>query len=179
MISIGQSVDKANEVQKQAAKLIAEIGIQKKLSQFGQAEFVGSFEYNLMKNRDIDIEVYTEKIDIKKIYEFAVQQAKDPKVIITTIRNYLEYSPSPTMPKCVYYGLQYYFNGSLWNFDVWFLNKKDKLSISGLSQNWYKKMTQEQREKILFLKNNLENKKSVDLYRAVLIEGRTSLNDFK
>lgn len=182
MITVAEAKAKQDAMQTEGERLLISLNMLPDLAEFGTVQIQGSFLYGLMVKRDIDIYVLIDEYDLGKVAEYARKLAVSEKIGKTSVDNMrMERVPIQGVPKGHYLGLNVPFEGSMWNFDIWFVKVEDLIDQSNFPLGWEKKLSQEQRDSIIFLKHNLAEIKlyphsskipgsfaSADVYRAVM-----------
>lgn len=182
MISIAEAHAKQDAMQAQGQRLLESLNLVERLKGFGEVHIQGSFLYGLMVKEDIDMYVLVDEYDLEEVAELAKQliiETKAGKVAVDNTRT--DRVAIPGVPKAYYMGLKPSFENVMWNFDIWFVKEQDLIDQQNFPLGWEKKLSQEQRDAIIFLKANLKEQKlyphsskipgsyaSADVYRAVM-----------
>jgi len=176
-------VVKTSQKTKQEAEDLLKYGnVLEVLSKYGKVIATGSYDYNLMYAPDIDFVVLTDKpeeashqalIDFIEQRDFQKYQLGD----------FMKFSRKDR-PQGMIVVLVHDYKGRRWEIEIWFkksLSKDDKYFNKLLLQ-----ASEEQRKTILELKHSREKNglskhrlDSATIYKGVILEGKTSLKDFK
>jgi hypothetical protein len=180
-------------MQEEGKRLLKSLNMLPDLAEFGTVQVQGSFLYGLMVKRDIDIYVLIDEYDLAKVADYAHKLIVSEKIGKTSVDNMrMERVLIKGVPNGHYLGLNVPFEGSMWNFDIWFVKKEDLIDQSNFPLGWENKLSQEQRDSILFLKHNLSEIKlyphsskvagsfaSADVYRAVMNDGIKTIDELQ
>lgn len=193
MITPAEARDKQNAMQAEGARLLESLNMLSDLAEFGTVQVQGSFLYGLMVKRDIDIYVLINEYDLGKVAEYARKLIVSEKIGKTSVDNMrMERVPIQGVPNGHYLGLNVPFEGSMWNFDIWFVREDDLIDQANFPLGWETKLTQEQKDIILFLKHNLAEINlyphsskvpgsfaSADVYRAVMNDNVGTIDELQ
>lgn len=181
---------RAQELQKEARRIVDQLGIFSILKKISEPFFAGSVKNGLMAGRDIDIESYMEKIDIDKIVNLLKEFALLPTVQKVQFNNFLDlrrdYPKNRTrFPYGYYIGLRSIQPSGEWKMDIWFGEKGKPLGDYKTPDP--SEITEEQKIAILRIKDLWLAKEggykdmviAVDIYKAVLEHGVTNEDEFK
>ncbi len=165
------------------AKLLEESGLIKNLQNFGEVHIVGSFAANLLVNGDIDISVIREE-------SFTQEEALEILKFLYKAGGFRSYfiggdwndpRAGNEFPDGYYLGMKTKNGIETWKIDIWFLDTKEFEVRKNSLQIQEVELTTDQRELILRLKRERNEKKlpvsSQTIYEAVLNEGATSLEE--
>ncbi len=179
-------ISKSNALKIEADKLIKNSNIIKILSRYGNIIFTGSYSYNLLTWRDIDIclvvgsdptpeLMFKIGADLLKINNIATMYYRN-EFILKTEGN----------PKGMFWCTEIMFNNKLWKVDILVSTKKtsDEIVKAGLVIK--SKVTPEKRQIILEIKDVLSQDKnyrkefrSTDIYEAVFKNDVCTLDEWK
>jgi len=180
---------RADDIHKEAQRIINELGIFSILERISEPSVIGSAENGLMVWPDIDIQAYMDKLDIDKVLDLLKDFALIPTVQKVQFSNFRELRRDHLKSKrrfpCGYYvGLRSIQPSGEWKIDIWFGEKGAPINDYELPKS--KDITEEQRIAILKLKRAWLNEGggymdgviSTDFYRAVLEQGITTEKGF-
>lgn len=165
-----------------ADNLLQRTNLKDFLSQYGEVCFAGAYAGDVMMHGDIDIYVIKpEPFTIEEIFEIFRKLYFDGK-----FRSYFiggdwdDTRKGKEFPKGYYVGLKEKLNEERWKIDIWFVGKEDFEKRKGDFHIENVKLSPEQKEKILFLKE-VRNDKHLSItgqtiYKAVL-EGEISTGE--
>lgn len=172
-------LDHAQEIKKQADKLLQDAKIVETLKDFGEIQFAGSYSLNLMVNRDIDLYVINEKYtkeDVLKALNSFIHQEFFNGYLYYDFTNFKREG----FPKGDYIGLKTRVNNVKWKIDIWFLNQdlpKRKELINSMQ-----KLSNEQKKLILELKHYIKERDldipSTVVYENILTNKIHNIGDF-
>lgn len=171
----------SKNIKKEAGLLLKKTNLLDSLGRYGEVMIRGSYELDLMIDRDIDIYVICKK--------FKKQSAIDALLDLINeniFRGYTFYDfvkrRKKGFPKGYYLGLKTKFKNEKWKVDIWFLRVND-----GVSNRFMKKilsqLNEQNRLKILELKY-LVQKNNIDIssyliYLAVVEGNVKTLSELK
>lgn len=157
----------------EAQKLLYDFGLLHKLDEYGKAHLIGSYRMDLMVWNDLDIDVENEQMSLERLYDLT-------DFIIKTFHPVwyeAKYEVVDGKP-CYFHGFETTILGSLWNVDVWFLDKNEIESATKYCDDIYARTKHDEdlRTAIIAIKSELiarglyrsEYHASVDVYDAVL-----------
>lgn len=173
----------SEKVKKDADKILKDLHLKNILSKYGKVKFVGSYDYGLMLNEDIDLHVIVDKLDrenaIKILNEFIVKS----EVLGYMFFDWMKYSDDK-FPTGYYLGLNLKADGyeKQWKIDIWLRESNDGNNIffDDLIKD---RLNQENKLVILDFKQKVrENKLKIpsnEIYKVVLDEGIVDWEEFK
>jgi len=179
---------RANELQREAGRIVEELGLIKIIGKISKPKIVGSVANGLMFAKDIDIHAYVHKYDIQAIVNLLPKFALLPTIQKAQFSNYRDLrrdyiKDRSSFPRSYYVGLRSIQPSGEWKIDIWFAKKGE---IGEFNDPRLKNLTNKQREIILQLKKMWSNKDgyrkgvlSVDFYKAILDFGVENEVDFK
>jgi len=171
----GQNSDYAMEVLSRTGLITAweEIG--------ATVNIVGSLKSGLMmKNLDIDLHIYTDKVDIAE--SFSVMQKLAESLSLREI-NYINLID--TDEECLEWHTRYEdWNGKIWKFDMIHIRKESKYDgvVEKTTEEIIRKLTPKLKLTILQIKSEIPSGESIpgiEIYMAVFSGGVKSLEEFK
>lgn len=165
-------VNKANNLKKEAGKILQESNLIEILKRFGSPVFTGSYQYNLMTSADIDIYLVVDspsKIVVKQPIDFFIDQGYWNRIKYADFLNFPHPREGDILNSSFYIGLKRDIGDKEWKVDIWVITKDQE---SKLDFSWMKDISEQQREKILEMKANKEilGLTSFEIYKNVLKE---------
>lgn len=119
-------VNQSKQFKKEADQLLQESGIIPVLEQYGQVQFTGSYEYDLMLSGDIDIYVINPKVTknlaVKALNEFIGQGFFKGYLFY----DFEKYDLDDSRIKGYYIGLKIPWQDRKWKIDIWFTKGEPK-----------------------------------------------------
>lgn len=168
--------------------------VQPILEAYGEVEFVGSFAWGTMYDRDIDISLWMDGSKIKEAQQKIIARLlalNDVYEVKTRdlISHHIDFSGGRNL-KCILIMLKM-FNpeGKLWNFDICLFDKDDENNNAlPFGQDVLEKienMTDSQKQCIINIKKAvtdaglyLKGRSSVDIYLKVAVDGIESVSEY-
>ncbi|KAA0560124.1 hypothetical protein F0342_24255 [Bacillus sp. CH30_1T] len=165
-----------------ALEILSELDIIEKWGEVGEVHLVGATAYNLMVNRDIDIETFCNTPCPQNVFKVLGDLATYRGVVEIKFHNYMN-SPFKGLYSKLAYRYPDNTEGILWNVDMWLFPSNHTGPLSrDLVGFMNKVITDKSRKSILDIKENLVrlglNYPSVFIYRAVLVDGIEGINHF-
>lgn len=182
------AIKKEKQIRGNAKKVLEKLDIIKKLKKFGEVVIEGSYTSRTMVKPDIDISIYSNKINIKQIADLSAKVFAIPGVTSIFLKNRLSSKYGPDI-NGVSFKVRYEVLKTKWNLDIHFFLSKQKrytntVDLSSISEN--------QRNQILLLKNELyekglypgspKNKNtffSIEIIKAVIFNEVSSVSGMK
>ncbi len=170
-------------LKKQAGNILKDLNLLPELNKYGEVNFVGSYALDLIVKKDIDIVVSTSVNykDFLKLVDYLFPLTNIYNLTLWDFRK----SIHPERPQGIYCGISYLIKpDTFWKIDIWFMPKEG----NGAKQlvDWVKKrLTNDNREIILKIKNEMLNTKhgkeisGMDVYKAVLEKNVKNLDGFR
>jgi hypothetical protein len=131
-----------------------------------------------MVKRDIDIYVLIDEYDLAKVADYAHKLIVSEKIGKTSVDNMrMERVLIKGVPNGHYLGLNVPFEGSMWNFDIWFVKKEDLIDQSNFPLGWEHNLSE--------IKLYPHSSKvagsfaSADVYRAVMNDGIKTIDELQ
>lgn len=172
----------ADDFQKEAKRIINELGILSILGRISEPSVIGSVKNGLMVWPDIDIQAYMNKLDINKVLDLLKELALISTVQKVQFSNFRELrrdhlKSKMRLPRGYYIGLRSIQPSGEWKIDIWFGEKGVPINDYDLPD--CQDMPKEQRAAILKLKRAWLDERggykdeviSTDFYKAVLEHG--------
>lgn len=174
--------EKQDLLQKQAYKIIDELGLMEFLKKFGQPVLVGSVALGLMSWPDIDI-VVVSQLKIEEYLETVNYLFKKSNTYNLSLQDFRK-SIYSDRPRGLYCGVTYLVKPrTFWKIDIWFLPSAKALELVNDIKS---RLTDKSRMLILKIKNKMREKtkhgkevSGMDVYKAVLDNDVKTLGEFK
>lgn len=168
-------VIESEKIRREADALLAHSNIFETLARFGRLEITGSYFYNLMTWRDIDLCLVVSRPDPGFMMKIGNELARIKGLATMYYRNEFVLK-TPGNPKGMFWCLEIMHRKKLWKIDILVASKNIVEKVMAPGRVLKKKLTPESRETILKLKMKLcklkeyrRKFKSTDIYDAVLI----------
>ena len=174
-------LEKSQELKSQAENFLTYHGIEKILQKYLCIHYTGSFLYNLMCWRDIDIAFEYKDHDVKKAFNYIFSELiKKNEVIDIHYMDGVNFKTRKGLPKGYYLGFDMFDSAinDKWKVDMWFLDEehfKDKVKFDGEMKS---RLTLSKMKKIIKLKfkymgnsNRVPSLISYHIYQAFLFKG--------
>lgn len=184
--------DGIDNLKKEANELLKTV--QPLLEKYGELEFVGSFAWGTMYDRDVDISVWMDNDKIKSSQQKIISSLlKCKNVYEIKTRDLISYNTDfkdGRNLKCILIMLKMFNSeGKLWNFDICLFDKADDnnnaMPFDKETLQKIETMTTEQRNLIIDIKRTvtdaglyLKGRSSVDIYKKVIIEGVKTIAEY-
>lgn len=165
-----------------ADRILYEFGLLDKLKEIGTAHIIGSYQMDMMAWNDLDIDIENDNMSLEKLYALS-------DFILRTFHPvwYEAKEEVNAEGKTVWFhGFETTITGELWNVDLWFFDKETIDSAENYCDDITAKTSQAQKDIIVNIKQDLiarglysfEQYKSVDVYKAVIKNGVTNIDEF-
>ena len=165
-----------------ADRILYEFGLLDKLKEIGAAHIIGSYRMDMMAWNDLDIDIENTNMSLEKLYALS-------DFIIRTFHPvwYEAKEEVNAEGKTVWFhGFETTITGELWNVDLWFFDKETIAAAEKYCDNITAKTSQSQKDIIVNIKQELiarglysfEQYKSVDVYKAVIENNATNVDEF-
>ena len=182
---MSQKRKNANNLRSEADKLLKHTGLFELLGRFGEVNLGGSYEYDLMVDRDLDFRISIKETTPKLRAEIAQLFAIQEWIYGMKIKDRVNFKPLSNLqaPLGLYLGLSIPFPENRWNIDAWFLvqdaHKDDEIT------KLVKSASKDQKDTILEIKYDLlqrglkqKGMTSADIYKAVLVNNVMTTEKF-
>lgn len=167
---------------KAAEYIMYELGLINELEKIGAAHIIGSYRMDMMAWNDLDIDIENDNMSLEKLYSLSTY-------IINTFHPvwYEAKEEITTEGKTVWFhGFETMITGELWNVDLWFFDKDTINAAEIYCDNITSKATELQKDIIIDIKSKLidagqysfEQYKSIDVYKAVIENNVTNIDEF-
>jgi hypothetical protein len=165
-------LQESHAIRADADTLLHAFGIPEHLALYGSVRIVGSYQWDLMLNGDIDLEVLNPDITLDQalaaLSHFIRQGSFYGVTFYDSVRHQLPWEA----PTGYYIELTRSFNGRLWTVEVWF-----KLAAEPAA-DWITERLTEENRRIILLFKHLRNMRglaipSYEIYKAVLVDQLT------
>ncbi len=174
------------QLQEEAKAIIRHFKLKELLAPLGEVHLWGSALYGLMVKPDIDFMIFNENLAIEPIIQIAENLMHTPQIGKVAVANHLIWPQKPGLPRSMYLSIKPIWNEQLWEIDIHIMNRKDQLDTQTFPIDWHTKLTSQQRDVIIMLKDQLVETKqygkeffSADIYRAVMNDGISSLTELE
>lgn len=158
----------------QADYILHECGLLKELEKYGTPHIIGSYRMDMMAWNDLDIDIENDRMSLKQLY--ALSQFIINRFCPTW---YEAKEETDKENKTVWFhGFEMIIDGSLWNVDLWFLDKETIKNAENYCDTIIRQVDSmpELKECIVNIKQGLisrqlysfEKYTSIDVYEAVL-----------
>ena len=175
-----------DELQAEAARVLADLGLFKRIEPIGTPVHTGSSALGLMVVRDIDVTTLCPTLEVGSVFDIGRELAAHPRVRLVSFRNATgHWNDEPEYPDGLYWMVEYVTAaGVAWKLDLWFipedttqfdlehmrtlpprLSREARLAILRIKQAWYDRPP-------------AERVPSYQIYEAVLDHGIQTPDDF-
>lgn len=172
-------------IKEEANKLLESTNLKSLLAQFGEVELGGSYNYDLMVDRDLDFGIAIESVTPEIRARITSLFASQPWAYSVKMTDRVNFEPLSNLgaPRGLYLGLTIPFPKERWNIDVWFIVTQNlpEDDMAKLIAN----ATNEQKDTVLEIKYELmksgqkqKGLTSSEVYKAVLQSGVSSTEEF-
>jgi hypothetical protein len=159
----------------EAAALLRSTGLLTLLGRYGDVYATGSYAYNLMTWRDIDLCVTTDNLDLPTVFQLGVELAELPNVGSMYYRNELVLG-TPGNPRAIFWCVDFCPpDGEQWKVDILLGGSEEVAQVLLPGQRLRQALTWETREVILRIKGVVcrrpeyrQQYGSQAIYRAVM-----------
>jgi hypothetical protein len=173
-------------IKKEADEILYEKGLLQILNEFGQPRIAGSYSFDLMSWRDLDIYLETEMMAEENHFLLGGKIAACFHPLKMSFRNEL-IGKTRGLPAGLYWGV--YLGDErkgAWKIDIWVVNKEECERLMKYSSEIEKRLTPETRTYIMEIKSQCwqdpryrKEYTSSDIYEAVLKHKVSTLSGFK
>ena len=169
-------------IRKNADRILYEFGLLRKLEQYGKPHIIGSYRMDMMAWNDLDIDIENGDMSLDKLHDLTIW-------VLNTFHPvwYEAIEEVNREGKRVWFhGFETTVTGELWNMDLWFFDGDTIERAERYCDDIASRATQSQVESIIGIKQELierglysfDQYRSIDVYRAVLEDGITGVDDF-
>lgn len=180
-------LEKQKELHREGSRLLNETDFISILKQFGTLEVGGSYAYELLSYRDLDLGIISETLTKEKFGELVGALVSLPAVSKIKTSDRVDHGkPDDGRPHGYWIGVSYILDGEAWNIDIWYQKSEWQVDETAKWIERLSKLSDEQRMTILKLKEELRSQnrygvgkeyQSVDVYKAVLENDMHSIED--
>jgi hypothetical protein len=174
-------VQEAKELRREADLLLARTGLLEKLSRHGKVEVTGSYAFDVMTRRDLDVCVAMESLHVHPVFEVGRTLAELPGVGRLFYRNELVLKTAGN-PVGVFWG----FTLDDWPIEVLLAEPDEVRRVVDPLRELLAYVTEEQWRAIVRIKSALTGDpayrrdfRSTDIYEAVVRDGVTDVAGFR
>ncbi len=168
----------ASLLKKEATQLITDMGLAEILRFHGHYYFTGSYAYNLMTRREIDVCVEVADPQVEEIFAIGREIAALPGVGLMSFRNEFVFR-TPGNPQAMFWTVDVHRLGwPKWKVDLLFATPAEVQRGLSTGAKILHELNEETRARILELKMTLSTTKeygvtfrSTDIYEAVMMGG--------
>lgn len=172
----------SNDRKKNADRILYEFGLLKKIEEIGVAHIIGSYRMDMMAWNDLDIDIENDNMSLEKLHSLSAYIINTFHPVWYEAKEELNQDGK----KVWFHGFETMITGELWNVDLWFFDKETINSAEGYCDNIAQNTSQEQKDIIVTIKNELiagglysfEKYKSIDVYKAVLENDVKNIDEF-
>jgi len=170
-------LEKQKELHDEGSRLLAKGDIISILEKYGTIEVGGSYAYELLSYRDIDLGVISESLTKEKFGEMVGALVTLPSIAKIKTSDRVQYAQRAGGPQGYWIGATYVFEDQTWNFDIWYQKAAWQIDETEKWKELLSELTAEQRTAVLELKEALRAQdkygvgkqyQSVDVYKTVL-----------
>jgi len=166
----------------QADRLLYEFGLLDRLEEIGDAHIIGSYRMDMMAWNDLDIDIDNSTMSLEKLHALSA--------FIIRVFHPVWYEAKEEITaegKTIWFhGFETIITGELWNVDLWFFDKETIAVAEQYCDDIRLSASPEQKDCIVRIKSELlrrglysfEQYRSVDVYKAVLEDRVTSVEEF-
>lgn len=168
----------AAQLKQEARAFLSFLQLEERIAPFGQVKWVGSFAWDLMSWKDVDLQVLlhpgTSSIELFNALFLAFSSLDEIRQL-NNIRFIGDFKPHMPRGHCM--GLICAFKSALWKADIWVLSPEEQIKSDAWEELIGRKLTPEARSLILTMKQRMMTKGRVPqggsyaLYQLVLREG--------
>lgn len=175
---------KTNKLKKDAQALLNNTKIILILSKYGEVNLTGSFVYNLMTWRDIDLCLSVEKPNIGLLLKIGKEIAVIKNISSMYFVN--EYTKRKKRnPRAMSWRVKFYTGKKEWKIDILVSTPNVIKKLIRADEKIIKQLTKEKRDYILRIKHELTKLKeyrqkfcAIDIYRAVLQDNISTIKEW-
>ncbi|MCX6808451.1 MAG: hypothetical protein NTW50_02175 [Candidatus Berkelbacteria bacterium] len=174
-------IEQSGELKREAEKMLDDSALLELLRQYGRVEITGSYSYDLMVAKDIDIHIFVKDLKKSDIFEIMGKLIEQNYFRSFKLDNFVDYPDVrfPDFPRGYYLGLQSVDRN--WKIDLWFIVEDSASGKKFTSQ--LMKIDEATRILILTLKDYKKAKgwrfSSTVIYEAVLNGGVHNIGEFE
>lgn len=178
-------LDLARDLKQRADALLVETGLLELLTHNGEVLPTGSYSYDLMTWRDIDLCLATKTIDIQTIFLLGHEIATLPGVGSMYYRNEF-IMKTPGNPQAVFWCVDFYPPGDKrWKVDILISDPQEVARVLMPGRQLLGRLTEESREAIIRIKSVVcqrpayrQEYNSSAIYRAVIEESIRTVEEW-
>jgi hypothetical protein len=183
---MNEHVKRADRLKAEASKLLDDLHLIDILSHHGDIRITGSYQYDLMTRRDIDICIGHEDPSIDVAFALGLEISMLPWVGSMYYRN--EYIlRTPGIPMAIFWCVEVIPPGNeKWKVDILLAKPDEVARVMNTSMSLLRELDKEKRNRILKIKGPLstaneygQSIRSTDIYEAVMNAGVMNLKGWK
>ncbi|MFZ0173128.1 MAG: hypothetical protein WAL04_15710 [Acidimicrobiales bacterium] len=173
-------------LQREADEVLGDLELVQLLAAVGHPVRTGASALGLMVQRDIDVTVICDTLEIAPVTVIASALASHPRIHRVLFRNDTHaWNTDPRYPDGLYLGPVYRSLGGDWTLDIWFVDEPERQPDLEHLRTSETLLTEASRDAILAIKSEWVERaeygktvSSYDIYRAVLEDGVRSSEQF-
>ena len=178
------TLERQQQLQDEAAAVLADLALLPLLRQLGEPVQVGSVALGLMVVRDIDVTVLCPELDAARIFDVVRPLVSHPRVRELRFRNDTgDWNVDPDYPDGIHWSPRYRSDaGDDWTLDLWFIHEQSRQLDLDHLESLPPRLTPETRLAILEIKEACLGRpwySSYGIYSAVLDDGVRSPEAFR
>lgn len=178
-------LEQAERLHEEATELLRETDLVAILKNYGEVYLTGSYLYEVMTWRDIDLCLQVEHVDIPAVFELGRVLSSLPHVGFMYYRNEFVLK-TPGNPRAVFWCVDFVFSpNAKWKVDILISTTTHVKPIVDEGRELSERLTPRSRETVIKLKSVLgelpgyrREFRSSDIYTAVLDHGVTSVEEW-
>jgi hypothetical protein len=176
-VDVAAVLEDAARFRRGADELLQALGVRDQLARYGEVVFVGSYRWNLMQCRDIDVNVINPDLNPELALDALTGFIRRGDFYNYTYRDSVRHALPWNPPSGYFLGLEGLFEGQQWSVEVWFKRAQEPDAY------WIgERLTEESRRTILLFKRLRDTLNlpiySYAVYEAVLLKGITDPEEF-
>lgn len=173
-----------NNLKQTADHILYELGLAEILEKYGEIHPVGSYAIDAMVWNDLDIDVVNDSMTLEKLHKLTAEILERFKPVWYEAKREVNADG-----KTVYFhGFEFYLDGELWNTDIWFFDRETVQTAEDFCRSVKLSLDSEPIKKdavrlikLELIESGLYNYNpytSMDVYRAVIDDGVTDIEEF-
>ena len=178
-------LERAAQLRREADELLGARGLQTLLAHFGTPKVQGSYALQLMTWRDLDLYLVAEQLSVASFFALGGRLAELLSPHRMSFRNE-RIAQTADLPNGLYWGV--YLNDEPlgdWKIDLWAVEPAEYARLMEVQNELLARLTERSRLAILAIKADCwqdpryrKEYGSLDIYRAVLDDGVTTISQF-
>ena len=176
-VDVEALVEEAARFRGDADRLLRDFGVLDQLARYGEVVFVGSYRWDLMLRRDIDVNVINPDLDPELALDALTAFIRRGDFYNYTYRDSVRHALPWNPPSGYFLGFEGMFEGQQWSVEVW-LKRAQEPDAYWIGE----RLTEESRRTILLFKRLRDTLNlpiySYAIYEAVLLKGIADPEEF-